>query len=97
MHFEVDKKSIDYQEGDTVLSAMLRAGEHPNKGGCLCFTGDCSHCIATVNGVSYVRTCQTAPSPQTKVERHPSDDCPPLPDAPRQANHTPVELSLIHI
>ena len=97
MHFEVDKKSIDYQEGDTVLSAMLRAGEHPNNGGCLCFAGDCSYCIATVNGVSYVRTCQTAPSPRIKVELHPSDACPPLPDAPRQAKHTPIEYQFCQV
>ncbi|MEZ4659039.1 MAG: 2Fe-2S iron-sulfur cluster-binding protein [Caldilineaceae bacterium] len=39
-------------------------------GGCLCLAGDCPHCLATVDGVSYVRTCQTAARPGMVVQRH---------------------------
>lgn len=80
MRVIVDQKPIPFAPGDSVLVAMLRAGEHPTGGGCLCLGGDCPNCLATVDGVSYVRTCQVAAKPGLVVERHPADDYPPLPD-----------------
>jgi aerobic-type carbon monoxide dehydrogenase small subunit (CoxS/CutS family) len=55
----VDRRSVEYVAGDSALLAMLRAGIYPTGGGCLCLAGDCSHCVATVDGVSYTRTILT--------------------------------------
>ncbi len=79
MRLIVDGKPISFDEGDNLLIAMLKADEHPTGGGCLCMGGDCSHCLATVDGVSYVRTCQVKARPGMVIERHPDDGYPPLP------------------
>lgn len=70
---------IEFSPGDSVLVALLRAGLHPTGGGCLCLAGDCPHCLATVDGVSYVRTCQVAARPGMVIEHHPPEGHPPLP------------------
>jgi glycine cleavage system aminomethyltransferase T len=75
----VDGKAVSTREGDSVLVAMLRAGLHPSRGGCLCFAGDCPHCLATVDGVAYRRTCQVAAHAATVVESHPQDRKPSAP------------------
>jgi len=77
--FIVDGMPIEFQTGDNVLVAMLRSDLHPTGGGCLCLAGDCPHCLATVDGVSYVRTCQVVARPGMIIERHHRDDYPPLP------------------
>ena len=59
--------------------AILRAGEVPGRGGTLCLAGDCGNCLAEVDGVTYVRTCQVAARPGLSVVRHPADGLPPLP------------------
>lgn len=81
--FIVDGTPIPFQAGDSLLVALLRADRHPTDGGCLCLAGDCPHCLATVDGVSYVRTCQVAARPGLIIERHHLDDYPPLPLATR--------------
>jgi glycine cleavage system aminomethyltransferase T len=63
---------------DSLLVHLLRDGRHPTGGGCLCLAGDCPHCLATVDGIAYVRTCQVPFDPRTHVEPHPRDDYPPL-------------------
>ncbi len=84
MRLIVDGKPIQFTEDDSVLSAMLRAGEHPTGGGCLCCAGDCPYCVATINGVSYVRTCQTKPLAGMVVETDHKDGAyPPLPKVER--------------
>lgn len=75
----VDGEPIAFAPGDNVLIALLRADRHPTGGGCLCLAGDCPHCLATVDGVSYVRTCQVVAQPGMIIERHHMDDYPPLP------------------
>ena len=77
----VDGRVLDFAAGDSVLVAMLRAGLHPTGGGCLCLGGDCPHCLATVDGIAYVRTCQTRARPGLIVESFPKDGDPPLPVA----------------
>ena len=67
----VDGQPMDFQTGDSVALAILRSGEHPARGGTLCLAGDCGNCVATVNGTSWVRTCQTPARPGTVVRRHP--------------------------
>ena len=81
MRIIVDGSPVDYAAGDSVLLAMLRAGMQPTSGGCLCVGGDCPHCVATVDGVAYVRTCQTLARPGQIVESFPDDGYPPLPCA----------------
>jgi glycine cleavage system aminomethyltransferase T len=64
---------------DSLLVHLLREGRHPTGGGCLCLAGDCPHCLATVNGVAYVRTCQVPFDPHAHVEPHPAGGAyPPL-------------------
>ncbi|HET7030794.1 MAG TPA: 2Fe-2S iron-sulfur cluster-binding protein [Candidatus Limnocylindrales bacterium] len=75
----VDGTPIEYREGDSVAVAILRAGEVPGHGGCLCLAGDCGNCLAEVDGVAYVRTCQVAARPGSVVRRHPAEGKPQLP------------------
>lgn len=75
----VDGRPIAFEAGDSVAVAILRAGEQPAQGGTLCLAGDCPNCLATVDGIAYVRTCQVACRPGLGVERHPPVEMPPLP------------------
>ena len=79
MRLIVDNEPIAFNEGDSVLIALLRADLPPTGGGCLCLGGDCPYCVATVDGVSYVRTCQVQAQPGMVVERHHLQEYPPLP------------------
>lgn len=93
--------------GDSIAVAVIRAGEHPGYGGTLCLAGDCGNCVAEVDGVAYVRTCQTAARPALVVRRHPAVGAPPLrsggqvdvtssPPAPHIAvNRTEADLVVI--
>ena len=51
----------------------------PGRGGTLCLAGDCGNCLAQVDGIAYVRTCQTVARPGTRVARHPAGAMPALP------------------
>jgi glycine cleavage system aminomethyltransferase T len=75
----VDGRPLDFEAGDSVALAMLRAGEWPGRGGTLCLAGDCGNCLATVDGIAYVRTCQTTARPGLAVIGHPADGLPRLP------------------
>ncbi len=75
----VDGRWMPFERGDSVALAILRAGEVPGRGGTLCLAGDCGNCLAQVEGIAYVRTCQTAARPGLVVTRHPPDGLPPLP------------------
>jgi glycine cleavage system aminomethyltransferase T len=75
----VDGRPIAFAPGDSVAVAILRTGATPAGGGTLCLTGDCGNCLAQVNGVAYVRTCQQRAYPGLSVVRHPPDGLPPLP------------------
>ncbi|HET7725914.1 MAG TPA: 2Fe-2S iron-sulfur cluster-binding protein, partial [Candidatus Limnocylindrales bacterium] len=75
----VDGRPIEAHDGDTIAIAVLRAGEVPGRGGTLCLAGDCGNCLAVVDGVAYVRTCQVPARAGTVVVRHPADGNPPLP------------------
>ncbi len=72
---------MPYQDGDSVAIAVLRAGEHPHHGGTICLAGDCGNCVAQVDGVGWVRTCQTPCRPGLVMQRHPAGGAPPLPVA----------------
>lgn len=79
MRFLFNGRPVDFRPEDSVLTALVRHGVHPCGGGTLCFGGDCPHCVATVDGVSYVRTCQLRAVPGSIVNSHPRDSAPPLP------------------
>jgi glycine cleavage system aminomethyltransferase T len=78
VRFLLDGRPLEFVEGDSVALAVVRAGEHPNQGGCLCFGGDCGSCVAEVDGVAYVRTCQVPARAGMDVRRHPEIGAPQL-------------------
>ncbi len=88
--FDFAGTDVIFVEGDSVLTALVRGGIYPAGGGTLCCEGDCPYCIATVDGVSYVRTCQTAAREDLVVEPHPADQDPPLP-ADQGYRSAPIE------
>ena len=75
----VDGRPIAFEPDDSVAIAILREGEAPGRGGTLCLAGDCGNCLAVVDGVAYVRSCQVPARAGTVVQRHPADGNPPLP------------------
>lgn len=75
----VDGAPQPFAEGDSILSALLRAGIHPTSGGALCAAGDCANCLVSVEGIAYVRACQTRARAGLRVERAHADGYPPLP------------------
>lgn len=77
--FEYDGATVPVIAGDSILLALQRSGTHPTGGGTLCFDGDCPNCLCTVDGVSYVRSCQVPAEVGVSVWSHPTDAAPPLP------------------
>ncbi len=75
----VDGRPIEFRDGDSVALAILRAGDVPGRGGCLCLAGDCGNCLAEVDGVAYVRTCQVQARPGAVVRHHAASGRPQLP------------------
>ena len=75
----VDGRPVPFRAGDSVAIAILRSRETPAGGGTLCLTGDCGNCLAQVDGIAYVRTCQQEAYPGLSVVRHPREGLPPLP------------------
>ena len=75
----VDGRPVAFEPGESVAVAILRTGATPAGGGPLCLSGDCGNCLAQVDGVAYVRTCQERARPGLAVVRHPPDGLPPLP------------------
>lgn len=86
----VDGRPVEYRAEDSVAVAILRSGEHPARGGTICLAGDCGNCLAEVDGVTYVRTCQTRARPGLMVRRHPAAHLPELPAAEQVAPAVPV-------
>lgn len=90
--FTADGREVPFEPGDSLLSALLKAGIHPTGGGCLCLGGDCSHCLATVDGVAYTRTCAKPAQAGARVERqHLHGQAPPLPERTPTAGFAPSE------
>jgi glycine cleavage system T protein len=78
--FLLDGRRQAYVAGDTIAIAVVRAGEHPGGGGTLCLAGDCGNCVASVEGIAYVRTCLTPARDGLTVSRHPAEGPPAWPD-----------------
>jgi len=75
----VDGRPVAFAAGDSVAIALLRSGSSPSGPGTLCLSGDCGNCLAQVDGIAYVRTCQQRALPGLSVERPAVDGLPPLP------------------
>ena len=86
MTLRYDGTELAIVTGDTVALVALRAGQHPAHGGTLCMSGDCGNCVAEVDGVPWIRTCQQPASPGMEVRRHPAAGAPPTtnPAAPAE-------------
>ncbi|MBT8250410.1 MAG: (2Fe-2S)-binding protein, partial [Acidimicrobiia bacterium] len=91
--FMYEDRAVEYSGSDSVLVALLRAGERPSAGGTLCLSGDCPFCLCIVDGIAYVRACQTPANTGLDVWPHPADGDPPLPDARLSST---VELITVH-
>lgn len=79
---------------DSLLMQLLRDGRHPSGGGCLCLGGDCPHCLATVDGIAYVRTCQVPSNTSAIVTPQPvAGQLPPLQSV---GERTPIPARTIH-
>ncbi len=98
----VDGTPVPFRPGDSVLLALLRAGLHPTGGGCLCLAGDCGHCLVSVDGVGYIRSCQTpAKKGQVVTTDHSAGAHPPLirdqsePAARTPARHLHCEVAVL--
>ena len=83
MSFTFDGRVVSFSPGDSIALALLRAGIHPSGGGCICLGGDCPHCLVRVDGVAYVRSCQTMAAAGMAVESQAGD--PPLPESTDRA------------
>ena len=89
--FLLDGAAMAYEPGDTVAVAVVRAGQHPARGGTLCLAGDCGNCVAEIDGIAYVRTCLTPARDGLAVQRHPVGRPPRWRDEPRE-----VEVAISH-
>ncbi|MFM8393157.1 MAG: 2Fe-2S iron-sulfur cluster-binding protein, partial [Acidobacteriota bacterium] len=83
-------RELEIVAGESLLITLRRAGEQ--FGGCLCLAGDCPHCLVTVDGVAYQRSCQVAARPGMEVARQPLGARPPLPPLPEESATGQTEL-----
>src|SRR5436853_359595 len=75
--FDFEGKPVPFEEGDTVASALFRAGvrtfsrslKYHRRRGLYCMTGDCPNCILTVDGEPGLRSCCTEAREDAVVER----------------------------
>ena len=71
------RKRIRVEDGDTIASAMYRAGvrtfsrslKYHRRRGFYCGTGECPNCLVTVDGVPGVRSCVTQARDGMRVRR----------------------------
>lgn len=73
--FEIDGRTVEAREGDTVASALLTASIRAFRRtrrraprGIFCGMGVCFDCVVTIDGVHSVRACMTAVRAGMKVE-----------------------------
>ncbi len=100
----LDGEPLDFEPRDTLALAIARVGQHPQHGGTLCLAGDCGNCSAEVDGISWVRTCQTPARAGAVLNRHPRVGAPSMFASPppgarvaedRAVEHRHVDLALI--
>ena len=88
MRLILDSEPLEFAAGDSVLLAMMRAGKTP--AGPLCFGGDCPNCLTVIDGVAYMRACQTTAQPGMVVQSQPIEQYPELPLTER---HGPLSVA----
>ena len=93
--FTFEGAVVPFRAGDRFLTALVRAGHHPSGGGTLCVEGHSPHCLAEVDGVSYVHTCQT-PARSGAVVRPHRPDPPVLPSPVGDGSVPVVPLRHVH-
>lgn len=99
MRLRIDDRPLEIEGGTSLLLELLARDIHPTGGGCLCLAGDCSHCLVTLDGVGYVRSCQVAPRAGMRVVRHHLDGGrPPLvgEGEPEAGRRPPVSNRHLH-
>lgn len=75
--FEFEGRQIPIEDGDTVASALFRAGvrtfnrsyKSHRRRGLYCMTGDCPNCLVNVDGMPATRSCCTSAEPAMQVHR----------------------------
>src|SRR5579859_6490157 len=75
--FDFEGRSLPFLEGDTVASALYRAGvrtftrsfKYHRRRGLYCLTGDCPNCLVRVDGEPCVAACRVSAEPGRRVER----------------------------
>src|SRR3990170_6767790 len=75
--FDFEGHEVPLEEGDTVASALYRAGvrtftrsfKYHRRRGLYCMTGDCPNCTVTADGEPGVRSCTTPVREGMKIER----------------------------
>ena len=102
MRIFVDGEPVEVSPGESLLIGLLKADLHPTGGGCLCAGGDCPHCLVTLDGVAYVRACQTPVRQGMEVTReHLDGQHPPLfrdeidPPEPVAVRHVHCDVAVI--
>jgi glycine cleavage system aminomethyltransferase T len=95
--FVFEGQPTSFNDGDTIAIAAARNSEHPGNGGTLCLSGDCGNCVAEVNGIAFVRTCQVSAQPGMIVARHPAAGAPSLFTAPAPDRRTTEDAPVEHI
>lgn len=98
--FLLDGRPHAYEPADTIAIAVVRAGDHPGRGGTLCLAGDCGNCTAEIEGIAYVRTCLTPARSGLTVNRHPAGGPPAWHDqvasrAETQVRHEEADVVVI--
>ncbi len=95
--FVFEGQPTSFTDGDTIAIAAVRNSEHPGNGGTLCLSGDCGNCVAEVNGIAFVRTCQVVAQPGMLVARHPAVGTPSLFGAPAPDRRTTEDAPVEHL
>ena len=74
---DFEGRSLPIHAGDTVASALYRSGvrimsrsfKYHRPRGLYCVSGDCAHCMVTVDGEPAVRACVTPAESGQRVAR----------------------------
>src|SRR5947209_17829734 len=75
--FDFEGRRVPFEEGDTVASALFRAGvrtftrslKYHRRRGLYCLTGDCPNCLVNVDGEPGVRACTAEARAGQRVRR----------------------------
>lgn len=92
---KVNDRPTPFEDGDSVLDALMRAGRAPS--GVICAAGDCPNCLATIDGVSYQRLCQVAATESLEVETFPAEGTPSLPATGTPPPRTGITHSVVDV